>query len=315
MKNNIAIVSPVYNEESNIRIFISEIEKIKKVSHDSFDLIIIDDGSTDNTFQVLNQISTDKKFIKVIKFSRNYGKEIALSAGLNYSEKYDAVVTLDFDLQHPPKLILSLVKEWKNGHSIVAYVRKKNEGSSLFREFFSILFHKFINFFVNFKNIRFNTDFRILDKKVVIAFNQNHTTDALFRVRLDSLGFDCKLLEFIAPNRILGKSNYSVYKLFRSALYSVFDLSVRPLKMVFLFSSIFFFLTLILLTLALIDYFFIKNFGITKQTLIIIFNLFITSINFVFLGLISIYLSSIKNLISKKQNYRVERRLNIEQNR
>ena len=143
MHNNIAIVSPVYNEESNIRIFINEIEKIKKVSQDSFDLIIIDDGSTDNTFEVLNQISTEKKFIKVIKFSRNYGKEIALSAGLNYSEKYDATITLDFDLQHPPNLILNLVREWKNGNTMVIYVREKNESTNLLRSFFSELFYNF----------------------------------------------------------------------------------------------------------------------------------------------------------------------------
>jgi len=315
MQNNIAIVSPVYNEESNIRIFINEIEKIKKVSQDSFDLIIIDDGSTDNTFEVLNQISTEKKFIKVIKFSRNYGKEIALSAGLNYSEKYDATITLDSDLQHPPNLILNLVREWKNGNTMVIYVREKNESTNLLRSFFSELFYNFLNYFVNYENIKFNTDYRIFDKKVVKAFNENYAVDALFRSRIDEFGFQHKVLKFIAPKRVHGETKYTTYKLFRSALYSVFDLSEKPLKLIFFFSSTFFFLILSLLILVVTDYFIIGYFGISKQTLIIVFNLFITSINFIVLGLMSIYLSSIRSLISKKRNYRVERWLNIEKDR
>lgn len=312
INKKICIIVPVYNEQFNIKKIISEIEKtIKKIKY-KFDILFVDDGSNDNTFKILNSLSLKKKNVKVLKFNKNYGKESALAAGMNFASNYEAAITLDSDLQHPPILITKLFKEWKKGHPMVLFIRIENKGSSKIRHLFSIMFYKFINFFLNFENLKFNTDFRIYDKKIITEFNNAPVMNGLFRVRIDSLGFDYKILEFSAPKRLHGDSNYSLYKLIKIAVLSIFDFSMKPLKIIVIFSSLFFLASSFFLFFLLVDYFFLNYLSILPRTIIASFNLFITSINFLVLGTVCIYLNSIKNLISVKKIYNIERKLNID---
>ena len=305
-KKKIAIIIPVYNESGCIEKFIDEINILKKELDEIIELIFIDDGSNDETFKVLTNYANLDKSIKIIKLRKNYGKELALTAGLNsIGSDYHAAITMDVDLQHPPKLIKNLISEWQNGFPLVLYVRKSNDDEKSLRRFFGKLFYNFLNWFLDFQNLKFNTDYRIYDKKVINEFNALNSQDALFRVKIDSLGFQHKVLMFDAPSRSWGVAKYSVYKLLRSAAYSIFDLSVKPLKLIFIFSILFFTVNSLVFVFVSTDYFITNKFSFSSRTIILIFNLMITSINFVVLGIICIYLSSIKNLISNKKIYKI----------
>lgn len=180
MKKKINIIIPAYNEAENIAFIISEIDKYTKGLNYSCEYIFIDDGSTDNTYNKIVELSNERSDINVIKLSRNFGKESALCAGVNFCD-CDAAIIIDADLQHPPYLIPSLIYEWeKSGANIVDAVKISRQKESILNKIFSSAFYKIMKILTNI-NFSGSSDYKLIDRKAIKILNSLDEKNRFFR--------------------------------------------------------------------------------------------------------------------------------------
>jgi len=231
MSKLLSIVIPTYNEKENIPLaHRGVISALNNLPNYSRELLFVDDGSNDGTDEVLKELGKNNREVKFLRLSRNFGKEIAVSAGLHHAEG-DAVVVMDADLQHPPELIPLFVNKWKNGAEVVVGVRSKNNNEGLVKKLGSIVFYKIMNRISETPIIPCATDFRLLDRKVVDVFCKLTERKRMTRGLIDWLGFKRDYVYFEAPARINGEANYSFKKLWRLAFASFVSHSLFPLRL------------------------------------------------------------------------------------
>ena len=229
-KKLISIIIPVNNEEKNIPLVYGAVKTaFHNITNYSYEIIFVDDGSTDNSVNKIKKLANANENVFYLEFSRNFGKEIATSAGIN-NARGDAVIMLDADLQHPAGLIPEFIKKWEAGAETVVGVRNKNKGEGLIKKFGSFWFYKIINLISATKIIPRSTDYRLLDKAVVREFNRFTERNRITRGLIDWLGFKRDYVYFTANQRINGNAGYSVFKLTKLALSSFISLSLFPLK-------------------------------------------------------------------------------------
>lgn len=228
-KKLLSIIVPIHNESEGIENFINDslLPVCQKLNY-NYEIILVNDGSTDNTLQIIQNISTKNKSIKVLSLSRNFGKEPALSAGLKYA-KGDAVITIDADGQQPPELIPNFIKKWENGAEIVTGVRSHFTKHGLIQKMGSKLFYKLLHSMGSKSTIPGSTDFRLIDRVVINEFNKLSEHNRITRGLIDWLGFKQEYIEYIYGVRTAGKPSYSLKKLFHLAIDSFISMSTTPL--------------------------------------------------------------------------------------
>lgn len=232
MNKKISIVVPVFNEQDNILVFYQAIcETMSSLNYD-FELLFIDDGSADQTAFLIQNLSTQDSRIKLYLLSRNYGHQIALTCGLDYTTGV-AVITMDGDMQHPPSLIPLLINEWEAGYEVVQTIRTTTDGASFLKKTTSYLYYKLINKLAQSKVVEGGSDFRLMDEKVVAAFRLYRERGRFIRGLIGLLGFKQKNLKFIAPARFAGVSKFSLRKMLHFALDGITSLSTVPLRISF----------------------------------------------------------------------------------
>ncbi len=226
----ISIIVPVYNEEEGIRDFVSNslLPVIEKNTKYDFEVILVNDGSSDASLDIVQQLAAKNPKIKVLSFSKNFGKEPALSAGLYYA-KGDAVMMIDADGQQPPKLIPDFIKKWEDGVEIVTGVRSRYTKHGLIPKLGSKLFYKLLHMMGNKSTVPGSTDFRLLDRVVVDEFNKFTEHNRITRGLIDWLGFRQEYIEYVYGVRAAGKPSYSFKKLFHLAIDSFVSMSTTPL--------------------------------------------------------------------------------------
>ena len=225
----LSVVSPVYNEENNIDYFFDKILPVLDSLEVSYEVICINDGSTDGTIHKILAFHQINPRIKLINLSRNFGKDNALTAGLHYASGR-AVVPIDIDLQDPPELIESLLSKWREGYDVVYAVRKKRHGETLMKRLTASLFYKFINLFSE-TPIPPNTgDFRLLDRKVVKILNQIPERTRFMKGLFAWVGFKQIGIPYDRQPRHLGKTKWNFWKLWNFALDGITLFSTSGLK-------------------------------------------------------------------------------------
>ena len=226
----ITIVVPCYNEEKMINIFYVECNKVlEKIDGYRFEYIFINDGSNDKTLINLKEIAKDDKRVKFISFSRNFGKEAAILAGLEKSEG-DFVVLMDADLQHPPALILEMINYIEDGWDSVSTRRISRKGESFMRSHCSKLFYKVINSISDIAITRGATDYRIMSRKMVDSVLKLGEYHRFSKGIFEWVGYDTKWIEYESEDRIEGESKWSFISLFRYAIEGIVSFSTIPLK-------------------------------------------------------------------------------------
>ena len=225
-----SIVVPVHNESEGIKNFLDkelfpELEKIKKYRHEA---IFVDDGSTDNSLEIIQSYAKKQKNIRVIALSRNFGKEPALSAGLAEASG-DAVITIDADGQQPPRLIPDFIKKWEDGADIVTGVRDHYTKHGLIQKIGSKLFYWLLRRMGNKYTVPGSTDFRLMDRAVVDEFNRLSEHNRITRGLIDWLGFKQEYIKYTYGARLAGKPSYGMKKLFKLAIDSFVSMSTTPL--------------------------------------------------------------------------------------
>jgi len=225
----VSLVAPMYNEEEVVGKFFAAVDGVLSGSGIDYEIICVNDGSIDGTIDELKKYSQNDKRIKVLDLSRNYGKEIALTAGLDYATG-QAIIPIDCDLQDPPELIPRMIDRWREGcHIVLARRVSRNEDSGLKRlssKFFYSLLSRISDFDVP-ENVG---DFRLLDREVLEALKTFPERSRFMKGLFASVGYRQAVVEYDRPARIAGNSKWSYLKLYRLALDGIFSFSTVPLK-------------------------------------------------------------------------------------
>lgn len=305
----ITVIVPVFCEEGNIHRFYETIMPIlNRLPDCQTTVLFVDDGSTDNTREVINEIIKKDKRINLITFARNFGKEAALTAGVLESLDSDAVICIDADLQHPPEIIPKLVEFWNAGYPVVATVRNSVKSHSLFRRSCSFLYYSLTSKVGGNHLIPRSTDFRLLDKRVITEFSKFDETVQMFRASIDWLGFDTAKVNFDAPERFSGHANYSFPKLFDLAIASFTSFSLWPLKFTGYLGLLISFFSFVVLLFCLCLNIFSSEWYATPLALFVIFNTFLAGVLMSCIGLLALYIGNINTQVANRPKYVISSR-------
>ncbi len=225
-----SIIAPIFNESGNIQELYRRIRDVLDSTGESWEIILIDDGSTDDSADLIRQYAAQDARVKPVIFARNFGHQIAVTAGLDYSQG-DAVVIIDSDLQDPPEVILDLINKWKEGFQVVYAVRAEREGESWFKLFTASLFYRLITSITEVKIPLDAGDFRLLDRKVVNVLNQMRERHRFLRGLSTWVGFRQTGVPYRRVARQVGETKYPFRKMFRLAINAVTSFSYFPLQL------------------------------------------------------------------------------------
>ena len=291
MKKLISILIPVYNEEGNVPAITKAIQEVFANLAFDFEIVFVNDGSADNSLSIIKKIAETQTNIFYISFSRNFGKDNALLAGLKYANG-DAIVTIDADLQHPPEMIPEMLALWEQGNDIVYTHREdKNEHASNFNQFTSKMFYRIVN---NLSDVELEdgiADYRLLDKKVVNVLNNLHEDRPFFRGLVKWVGFQQKGIPYTPNPRIAGETKYSTKALTRLALQGITSFSVKPLTIAIYLGLTFSVLSTLYIPYVLISLY--KGYAISGWTSIIVTIAFFGGLQLMILGILGIYLGKL----------------------
>ena len=225
----VSIVVPVYNEEENIRHFYGAVcENMAGLDYD-FELIFVDDGSKDRSRAILRELEKEDSRVQPIFLARNFGHQLALTCGLDHADG-DAVVTMDGDMQHPPELIPVLLEKWEAGYEVVQTIRQTTEGVSALKKLTSYYYYKLLNMLSSVHIQEGGSDFRLMDRMVVLAFRRYREHARFIRGMVGAMGYRQIQLEFVAPKRFAGVSKFSPRKMMNFALDGILAYSTLPLR-------------------------------------------------------------------------------------
>lgn len=234
----VSIVVPCYNEEDVLQLFYTETQKVlDTVSDYGFHYIFVDDGSRDRTLSILRKFKQAYSNVDFLSFSRNFGKEAAMYAGLTHADG-DYVIVMDADLQHPPALIPTMLKEIEAGHDCCAAMRTSRTGESKIRSMFSRAFYRLSNRLTDVNLVQGAVDYRIMSRQMVDAVLSLSEVQRFSKGIFAWVGFDTKWLPYENVERPLGKTKWSFWGLFKYAIDGITAFSVTPLRMVSLMGFI-----------------------------------------------------------------------------
>ena len=311
-KQLISLVIPAYREEKNIPLIYTEIDKVLlSIKSYDFEIIFVNDGSPDNTWEEIAKLAKKDKRIKWINFSRNFGKEVCLTAGIEHS-LWKAVITLDGDGQHPVEKIPDFISAWQKGYQIVYNKRPKIEWASKLKKLSSKLFYTIFNSISEFELEDRTTDYRLLDRKVVDYFLKFPERNRLYRGIVDWLGFERKALVFDAKKRLDdGEWTYSYTKLLNLAINSLTWFSIFPLKLVGYLGFLMTFLSSLLFMFVIIDKLTIDKFSFSNIAALLLINMSLVGIVLMALWLIALYIARIHEEVQWRPMYIAKEYLNI----
>lgn len=311
-KKLISVVIPVYNEEKNIPIVYAELKKVLNSVDYDFEIIFVNDGSTDRSQAELDKLSENDKNVKIVEFTRNFGKEAATTAGISTCEG-SACLLLDADLQHPVELIPEFLAKWKKGAEVVVGVRNKNRGEGLIKKIGSYLFYLTINKIAETEITPRATDYRLLDKLVIEEFRRLTEKNRMTRALIDWLGFRRDYVYFNANERKYGEPGYRYFKLVKLALSSYVAHSLFPLKLAGYLGIFITFSSGILWLLMLADKFLLKDpwkLNFSGAAMLAVAILFLVGIILICLGLIALYIGNIHIEVIDRPMYVIKKRTN-----
>ncbi len=297
----ISIIVPVYNEEESLMFLKHRLENvIKKIKKYKFEILLINDGSTDNSLEVAKKIRKLDNRFSVLNLSRNFGKEIAIIAGLDYSKESDAVIIIDADLQDPPELIPKLIKYWEEGYDDVYAKRKSREGETILKKATSKLYYSVLQKFTKIPIQKDTGDFRLLDKKCINAICNMRESARCSKSIFSWIGYRKKEVLFDREKRIAGKTKWNYKKLTQLAIDGITSLSISPLKW-----AIYISIPLIFAFIVYFIYLIISGNIQTYQTIILLI-LFFGSVQTFLIGIIGEYLGRIFNETKQRPLYLVD---------
>ena len=306
----ITLVIPVFQEAGNINNLVRRIDAaIAKLGNYRWSYVFVNDGSTDDSLAILRALARADTRIHVLDLSRNFGKEIALTAGAHEAEDADAIICIDADLQHPPELIPKLVTEWEAGADVVATIRTRIDRQPLLRRAGSHLYYWLMSQISGLPVVSQTTDFRLYDRKVVQAFKHATERERMFRGIMDWLGFKRVYVEFRADARSEGNAGYTYAKLWKLALNSITAFSLWPLRLTGYMGVAITVGSGLLLAWMLLNYALGTPIAYTPLAIVVVANTFLIGIVLMAIGLVALYVGTIHTEVINRPLYIVRERI------
>jgi len=237
MKITYSVIAPIFNEKENLHELFRRVKEVMDKTHKPWELVLVDDGSTDGSSDIIRELAKKYKQIRPVIFARNFGHQIAITAGWDYA-RGDAVVIIDADLQDPPELILEMAKRWQEGYEVVYAVRTEREGESWFKLWTASLFYRMIYRITDVKIPLDAGDFRLMDRKVVDVLKKMREKHRFPRGMSTWVGFKQVGVEYKRAARVAGETKYPFRKMFRLAINAVTSFSYFPLQVATIFGFI-----------------------------------------------------------------------------
>lgn len=292
MKKTITYIFPIYNEEGNIGLLYKTINKLLS-QHTSYiyEIIFINDGSRDNSLTLLRELQKKDKRVKVIDFSRNFGHQIAVTAGLDHASG-DAVIIMDSDMQDPPAVSFELIKKWEEGYDVV-YAQRKSRKDTFFKKLTADMFYRTLQKLAEIDIPRNTGDFRLIDRKVLNELKKFPEHNRFLRGMISFIGFRQTAVQFDRSERHAGETGYPLKKMIKFAADGIISFSSAPLKFISSAGYIVAMLSFIGILYALLMKIFAPEVTIEGWTFIVIAILFIGGVQMIMLGVLGSYIGRI----------------------
>lgn len=305
----ISLIVPCYNEEQVINMFYEKTKEVlEQISENyTYEFIFIDDGSKDNTLNLLKNLRNEDEKVTIISFSRNFGKEAGIYAGLNNSTG-DLVVIMDADLQHPPTIILEMIKGIEEGYDTVTTRRKNRKGEPVIKSAFSRLFYKIMNKIVDFELVQGAQDFRMMKREVADAILSLKEYNRFSKGIFSWVGFKVKYIEIENVERAAGNTKWSFKSLFKYALEGILSFSTIPLRISTLLGLIVSFIAIVAICIIIAQTIIFGK-DVPGYASIITTVLFMGGVQLTCLGIISEYISKMYLEIKDRPKYIIREKL------
>ncbi|MFZ5941853.1 MAG: glycosyltransferase family 2 protein [Bacteroidota bacterium] len=307
----LSVIVPVFNEESGLRELHARLVEAVHPTGMSYEIIYVDDGSADGSLEILEVFAKEDHRVKVLSFSRNFGHQNAVTAGLDFCSG-DAAVIIDADLQDPPGLIPGMVEKWKEGFDVVYAVRRKREGETLFKKATAAFFYRFLDRMSDVKIPLDTGDFRLIDRKVIAALKQMPESNRFLRGMVAWTGFRQTGIEYDRDTRFAGKTKYPLKKMLRFAFNGITSFSTKPLSYVFYLGLIITIITFLGVLYVLYLKFFTERTLQGWTSLILAISL-LGGIQLLSVGVIGLYISRITDEVKNRPKYLLRKRENLDE--
>jgi glycosyltransferase involved in cell wall biosynthesis len=294
------VIAPVLNEEETLPHFYKRVVKVMSELGESFEVLFVNDGSTDGSYRIMQELHQQDSRVRVVNFSRNFGHQIAISAGLDYA-RGQAVIIIDADLQDPPEVIPQLIARWKDGAEVVYAQRTRREGETGFKLVTAAAFYRLIERITSVSIPRDTGDFRLLDRRVVDALVTMREQHRFMRGLSAWVGFRQEAVSYVRQERFAGTTKYPLWKMIRFSLDAITSFSYVPLQLASTCGFILAAASLVGIVIAIILRVFTGAIVGQASTLILV--LFLGGIQLIFLGIIGEYLGRIYDEVRSRPLY------------
>lgn len=308
----VSVVIPMYYEEEVVNECYSRLKKVfMELQEYEYEFIFINDGSRDETLQLLEEIAKRDENVKVISFSRNFGHQCAVTAGLKFTTG-DAVVIIDADMQDPPELIIDMIKLWEQGNEVIYAKRKVRKGESCFKLITAKMFYKFLDGLSDINIPQDTGDFRLADRKVIDVINDLPEHNKFLRGLFSWVGYKQVPIEYERQSRFAGKTKYPLKKMIKLAIDGIISFSNKPLKILGVIGMFSIIISFGILIYSLISYLFKLNNLTAGWTSLMVTITFFSGIQLLSIWLMSEYISRIYDESKGRPQYIIDKTINID---
>ena len=312
MSKKISVVIPMYYEEEVANLcYERTTEVLNSLNNYDYEIIFVNDGSKDMTLEILKEFAKNNKRVKIISFSRNFGHQAAVTAGLKYVTG-DVVLIMDADLQDPPELLPEMLKLWEEGSEVIYGKRKTRKGESAFKLLTAKMFYDFLNAMSDVEIPKNTGDFRLVDRKVIDVINSLPEHNKFLRGLFSWVGFEQQEFMYERPKRELGKTKYPFKKMMKLAKDGIFSFSVKPMKFVGTLGILSMIISFGILVYSILSYAFSWNELTPGWTSIMVTVTFFAGIQLLSLWLIASYISRIYDESKGRPEYIIKEKINID---
>lgn len=308
----ISVVIPMYYEEQVAKLCYKRVSDVlKRLDEYEYEIIFVNDGSKDKTLQILKEIAEADDSVKIISFSRNFGHQAAVTAGIRYVTG-EAIVIMDADLQDPPELIPDMLKLWEEGNEVIYGKRKTRKGESAFKLLTAKMFYSFLNSMSEVEIPKNTGDFRLVDRKVIDVINSLPEHNKFLRGLFSWVGFEQKAFLYDRPKRELGETKYPFKKMVKLAKDGVIGFSTKPLKLLGGLGALSILLSFAILVYSVLSFAFKWNQLAPGWTSIMVSITFFAGVQLFSLWLMSEYISRIYDESKNRPEYIIKEKINID---
>ena len=308
----VSAVIPMYCEEEVVEECYKRMtEVLSSLNNYTYEIIFINDGSKDRTLEILENIAKTDKNVKVLSFSRNFGHQCAVTAGIKYVTG-DCVLIIDADLQDPPELIPDMLKLWEDGNEVIYAKRKTREGESKFKLFTAKMFYKTLNALSDVEIPKDTGDFRLVDRKVIDTINSMPEHNKFLRGLFSWVGYKQIPFEYERKERFAGKTKYPLKKMLKLASDGIISFSTKPLKLVGGLGIFTIIISIVLLIYSLISHTLKLNNLAPGWTSIMVAVTFFSGVQLLSIWIISEYIARIYDEVKQRPQYIIDKKINID---